>query len=170
MKMQAKKRAGGFALVSYLIGAVSLVILVGTVLSASQYGRGSSDRVWVHANALLNQTEMLRSVLMECASRYGGSSTGAFPAFPATGALASITCPADGQVLLAGRAGAFVPVPPAGLSAWSYVNDATSVRLELTGNATDPTHQPILDMVASRLGGAAQSTSAPKLTVLVVKP
>lgn len=132
---------GGFALV-YVLAAIFLmgVLSAGMALAFRSNGQASGQQAL--AAQLVAQANLVRQKISQCAVEFpaGDNGTGFHPSYPATpvsGLVSDLACPGapvGANNLWTGTDGTFLPRPPTGFTAWTYVNDATSVRIQIQTN------------------------------------
>jgi hypothetical protein len=122
--------------------------------------------------AVVEQVELIRAKLIMCASNYPAGNNGLgyrlpYPAAPASGLVSDLQCPgapAGWQTFWNGTDGVFAPKPLQGMSAWSYVHDATGIRVAISVQHSTSSLQAGLRSAALALGSQA-SVAGSTLTV-----
>lgn len=160
-----RRQPRGYAVLVAVLGAVVLVGAL-TYFSASSDTMGLRNQAYANAAAqVAAQADFIRTRTLLCGSDYpdGSNGTSYRPALPAATAGVSATamvCPGTGQNLWVGTDGVTLPPQPKFMtSGWSYVNDATSARIAITGDQTT------LTMAVNRLGSAATLTAGSPATL-----
>jgi hypothetical protein len=167
--------AGGFAAATALVG-IALFVLLG--VAAATIARGNAKARLFHEikEEMVAQSDLILNTLLLCRTIYpaGDNGTGAhrqYPATPADGTVAALTCPGQGAVSLwSGDARAMAPRRLPGFSAWRYVNDAASVRILTTVTAASTAYyQDLLDAVVAKVGPAQAVRSGDTLTITLIQ-
>lgn len=177
MKMHAHRwlHAGGFAAATALFG-IALFVLLG--VAASTIARGNAKARLFHETKeqMIAQSDLILNTLLLCRTVFpaGDNGTGwhvSYPATPADGTVASLTCPGQGTASIwSGDARAMAPRRLPGFSAWRYVNDTASVRISTTVTAAGTAYyQDLLDAVAAKVGPAQAVRSGDTLTITLIQ-
>lgn len=146
------------ASLSYLIGGNGLA-------STAITSNNKSAQIVAQANLILQQ-------IYGCVSNYptgnnGGSFHLAYPATPTASLVSNLVCPGTSANLWTGVDGIYLPTMPGDFGAWTYTNDATSVRIATT--TTNLTAwQGAMTNAAAKFGAQA-SISGSTLTITVTQ-
>ena len=160
---------------AYILATIALASLAATYIAKSQRGVAQSQFNQDVKNSLTDPYTISRSRISGCAITYpaGNNGTGfhlVYPATPASGLVADLTCPGQsgsnnlwygtGGLTFAAQHRSFLP--------WRYVNDATNIRITITAAvANNPTLQGIMDVLVQRIGASA-SRSGDVLTIILL--
>ena len=124
---------------------------------------------------MIAQSDLISNTLLLCRTIFpsGDNGTGfhaAYPATPGDGLVASIVCPGQSPALIwSGDSRSVAPRALPGFTAWTYVNDVTSIRIT-TSTVTPgiPFFEDLLDAVVTKVGPAQASRSVDTLTITLV--
>ena len=170
------RRAKGFAAATALV-AIGLFALLGAVAATTARSNAKAKQFHEIKEAMISQADLIWNQLLLCQTLFptadNGSGNGVrlqYPATPADSAVASISCPGQSPaVIWSGDYRAMAPRPLAGFGPWTYVNDATSIRISTTAvNANVPYYRDLMDAVASKLGAAQAVRSGDTLTITLI--
>lgn len=167
-----RSQASGFIIapILLLVGLIAAVAVAMATLSRnSSNAQGYRDAT----TQITQQSSMVRQALVDCALIYpmGDNGTIGAKAYPAGATLSNVDdllCPGapSPNGLWVGRHGVFLPAVPSGTTGWKYINDATSVRIQLT--ATSTIAKAVLPGIATNLGSAASTAASGSDVVLTV--
>jgi hypothetical protein len=174
-------RARGFAAATALF-AIGLFVLLGIVAASTARTNAKAKLFQELKDQIGAQSDLISNSLVLCRTIYPAADNGnglvdgngqrirqQYPATPSDGMVASIVCPGQSPALLfTGDSRSLAPRVLGGFTPWSYVNDATSLRISIT--ATNPGiqyYQDLLAAVARRIGSQAVA-SGDTLTVTLV--
>ena len=177
--MQDKRRVSqryqkGF--VGYIYFMLAMLSIV--ALSYSQITRSAavSQHNYDSRQSIINQYQIIRSRIISCAIQYPGGNNGTgfhiqYPATPTGNLVSNLTCPGQSgsNNLWTGTGGSQLPLVPPEFNNWTYVNDATSIRISLTAKigTTDLGAMGMINWLANRLGSSA-SIVGPTLTIVIM--
>lgn len=170
-----RKQKGFF--LGYVLGMVA-VLGVLTALFSQTTPTSSAMGIWSKVNEIVAQTNLIRSLVAQCATDYpsGDNGTGFrinYPGATTLTSVSSLTCPGAPGVpnLWSGTGGVFLPIAPVGFSAWQYINNGADAHIQI--QATSNTGQLItaLAKVQARFGGteATLSTTTWANDTLIIK-
>lgn len=174
-----KRQQQGLAVLTYLLFSIFLFGLIGAMVIKSRWGSSDADKQWGAAMDMVAQANLIRSKLLDCAGNDGDNGTPNNKPFPRTlntaGTLvvakvvteapvtgvnnSGVVCPSNNTQLMSGADGVFLPPPPKGFNAWTYLNntDCISIRLTASSAANSVTWAPALTQAVEKLGAAAAS-------------
>ena len=149
-----------------------VVLLLGLLASAFMRTPSASLVVQIDGNAnnISAQANLIRSRIIKCSIDYpaGDNATTYHTQYPGattwTTDLSGLICPGmpAPNNLWNGTVGIFLPIAPANMGNWQYINDATSVRLKIQAlNASGIT---ALGKAATRFGSGEAALSTTTLT------
>lgn len=169
--LASRRHGEGFAAATVLF-AIGLFVLLGTVTMATSRSNAKARQFQETKDQIVAQAELVFSTLVLCRTIYPAADNGtgfhkAYPATPAApGLVSALVCPGQpGQSIWSGDARAMSPRLLPGFGAWTYVNDAASVRIQLVAsNAGVTFYQDLLDAVVARTGAGVASRSGDSLT------
>lgn len=162
----------GIALLFYVLMVVALVGL----LSATLLRGGDALQAFSSGNfvaSLNGQAALIRSRVLACAIDYPAGDNGSgfqprYPAAPTATAVSTLLCPGSGRNLWNGDDGVNLPPALSGVAPWSYVNDATSIRIAVT--AGNGERAALLVDAAAQLGPQAVVAGNTLTWTLVAAP
>ena len=166
----------GFVL-PLLLGAIAIMATLTAAMTLASRTGLSQVQSAGKIQQLYVQAQLVRTRLFKCGFDYpsGDNGTGYRPQLPAATtavAVSALVCPgaptAAGS-LWSGTDAVWLPAPPGGFGAWTFVNDATSARIVIQG--TSDADLPVINALALRFspGEAAVDTSARQLTIHLQK-
>jgi hypothetical protein len=168
--------AYGFAATTALF-AIALFVMLGFVASSTARNSARAEMFHATKDQMVAQRDLIANLLLLCRTVYpdGDNGTGFHPSYPATpagGLVTSLVCPKTApQSIWFGDANAMKPRPMTGFTPWSYINDATSIRLEITANEAGSTfYRNLLDAVVVKIGNTQAVRSGDTLTITLVNP
>lgn len=152
-----------------------VVALVG-LLSATLLRGGDALQAFSSGNfvaSLNGQAALIRSRVLACAIDYPAGDNGSgfqprYPAAPTATAVSTLLCPGSGRNLWNGDDGVNLPPALSGVAPWSYVNDATSIRIAVT--AGNGERAALLVDAAAQLGPQAVVAGNTLTWTLVAAP
>lgn len=167
-----KRRQSGFV-VAHLFFAIAMMGIVAAGFAAMSRDNASGKWKVETRKTLMAQASLIRDRIILCGVTYpsGNNGTGnhvAYPATPVSGQAVDLLCPGNpdtNKSIWTGRNGAIYPVLPSGFSAWQYVNDATNMRISVTGDGSPQTRDVLSVLVGNY--GAAGSLSGDTLSIIV---
>lgn len=170
-----RKRVSGFG-IGYILGIISLFGVMATGLSAMTSRTARAEFVATATSALFAQQDKIRNAIVLCVVRYPSGNNGTtynikYPAGSTAVAVTSLTCPGDpntNKSIWQGKNGGFLEAPPTGISAWTYINDATGIRFIVTSNGAADLNTA-LDRVAAKLSSTQATRSGNTLTVWMLQ-
>jgi hypothetical protein len=162
----------GFAAATALF-AIALFALLGAVAVNTSRSSAKAQVFQETKDKMAAQSALILNTLLLCGVVYpNGDGTGTgprskYPATPADGLVSSLVCPGQSPSLLwSGDAFAIAPLALPGFSAWTYINDATSIRITTTANNTNVQYyQDLLDAVVKKVGANQGVRSGDTLTI-----
>ncbi len=161
----------GFAAASVLF-AIGLFVLFGAVAATTSRTNAKAKQFHETKESLIAQTDLISNTLTLCRTIYPSGDNGTtfhpqYPATPGDGLVASISCPGQmPEVIWSGDARSMAPRPLAGFAAWTYVNDATSIRIATTAtNPGVPFYRDLMDAVVRKIGPAQAARSGDTMTI-----
>lgn len=179
MWLSSRSKQVGLALLTYLLFAVFLFGALGAMVAKSRWGSNDADKQWGAAMDMVAQANLIRSKLLDCAGNDGDNGTANHKNFPkslntagssvvakvvteapVTGVNNSgVVCPSSNTQLISGADGIFLPPPPKGFNAWTYLNntDCISIRLTASSAASSATWAPALTQAVEKLGSSVAS-------------
>ena len=166
------RRSAGFAAATALF-AIGLVVLLGFVASTTARNGARAQQFHDTKDQMVAQRDLIANMLLLCRAVYpdGNNGTGFHPSYPATpggGLVTSLICPKPATSIWSGDASAMAPRALIGFSSWSYVNDATSIRIYLTTTEAGSTfYRNLMDAVIAKIGAQAVR-SGDTLTITLV--
>ncbi|MFT5590252.1 MAG: hypothetical protein ACI9ZF_002437 [Bradyrhizobium sp.] len=174
MRRCPPRSATGFAAATALF-AIALFVLLGFVASSTARNNARAEMFHATKDQMVAQRDLIANLLVLCRTVYpdGDNGTGFHPSYPATpggGLVTSLVCPKTApRSIWSGDASAMKPRPMAGFTPWSYINDATSIRIEITANEAASTfYQNLLDAVIVKIGNAQAVRNGDTLTITLV--
>ena len=174
MKSTGPQRPGarGFAAATLLF-AIALFVLVGAATTTISRNNTKAKMFHEIKDQMLSQTELTLSMLLLCRTLYpnGDNGTGFHPSYPGASTsvlLDSVVCPGQGSSLWSGDSRAIAPRPLPGFTAFTYINDATSVRIETTATNPDQYYTELMNAVKAKFGDQA-TVAGNKLTIVLVQ-
>ena len=178
MRRNVQHRTGrserGIAL-SYILAVIALLTVATMFVARTQRGTAQALINQENRLALIDQFGLIRSRVIACAVTYPGGDNGTsyrtpFPAAMTRTVVRDLTCPGQpgANNLWSGTGGLSLPAPPSLYSDWRFVNDAASMRLEISARVGGSAiARGVLDGIASRLGNQA-SRSGDTLTIVLM--
>jgi hypothetical protein len=166
------QRGVGFAAVLTIIALLTAVSLATARLHNAA---NTGERVERVREELLQQASLVQGKLIACMASWPGGDNGtgyrvAYPAALTATAVSALACPgapAALQPLWHGADGVLPPRQMPDFGAWSYVNDATSMRVSITAANSYPYTTAALASAALRLGSTQASISGSTLTIVL---
>jgi hypothetical protein len=170
-KFGAKLRQGGFGLISVILSVVVILAaisasMMGGLNTAGMVKAGNVSRV------VVAQAMTIRSRILQCGADYptGQNGTGfrvPFPGASTSAAVSSLVCPGNSLGLWSWPDGVTAPPSIIGFTPWSYVNDASSMRLTIT--STNAESASLSGLIVNMLGVvSSQSGISPSITITFV--
>ncbi len=166
-------RSRGFA-IGYLMFALTMIGLL-SVAAAGTAGRHQRFRtIEDHAAVVGAQFEQIRNALNICVTVYptGDNGTGFHVKYPAGStavAASGLDCPGNpGGVknIFQGQNGGFLDPLPNGFGAWSYVNDASGIKVSVTSSG-DGDRNISLSRAAAKFSQASVTGNTLTIWILV---
>lgn len=152
-RLTARDRQHGFSAITLILASVVLIGILTAVSSMSLNKNQAGMAQSTTTQSMVAQVNLISGKIVKCVADYpaGDNGSGNHLTYPyygtapntakaATGAVSGLYCPGSGTDatsdaadvnLFSGSDGIFLPLPPTGFSAWSYVNDGGSVRIRL---------------------------------------
>ncbi|MDY7572983.1 hypothetical protein [Actimicrobium sp. CCI2.3] len=168
--------ATGFAAATALF-AIGLFVLLGFVASGNARNSARAELFHATKDQMVAQRDLIANLLVLCRAVYpdGNNGTAFHPSYPATpsspSTVSALICPKSGLSIWSGDASATQLRPLTGFTPWSYINDATSIRIAITANEAGSTfYRNLLDAVIAKIGSAQATRSGDTLTVTLVSP
>src|SRR5579859_2309588 len=170
MRKALHSRSSGFA-ISLVIGGFSVVALGSAFLASTTTNRSGRAQVVRASTEISSQLQVLRALLVRCASQFDpgrtivGVSNGAVLAtdmgFPVglNMPLGQVVCPATGALLVTGS-NLVLASPPIGTTGWLYSKGAT-VSLSISVNASSPQALAAKNAICRIVGGFSASEASP---------
>lgn len=148
-------RASGF-ITSYVLTGILLLSIAIAGIAAMNRGGDSGKRQEQVRQAISGQVDLIRSKLISCVVVFpsGDNGTGfrsAYPGTPASGLVSDLVCPGEGA-LWPGGDGVSLPPQPRGFGQWNYANDASSIRITIELDGSDPRDRAGATHAARRFG------------------
>lgn len=163
-----RQRQSGFSVLVALMATALLVSALTVALTGGSGGFSMSGMLAGNNKATLvaGQAALIRSRILQCAIEYpsGNNGTGFRVSYPAAAAITNVsalTCPGSGVGLWNMSDAVEMPPTIEGFNVWRYVNDATSMRIQIVASNSDTT--ALLSSIATKLG-AQSSYSGSTLT------
>jgi hypothetical protein len=167
-KMTRKKNQYGFSLLVLILGCATIAVLLsisiaGTTSTASMF---SSNNI---THVVTGQASIIRARLLQCSTDYptGNNGTGfriSFPAAVTEVNVSALNCPGNSLGLWNWSDGVSAPPSISGFGSWRYINDASSLRISITSNASD--RASLIPNIINFLGvNASMSGSSPSVTL-----
>lgn len=168
------RRAAGFAAASVLF-AVALFVILGAASATIARGNAQARLFQETREQMVAQRDLILNTLILCRTIYPAGDNGntvrqQYPATPGDGLVASLVCPGQSPASIwSGDARALAPRPLPGFSAWTYVNDATSIRIATTAaNSGSQFYRDLMDSTINKVGGTQASRSGDTLTITLI--
>ncbi|GAA4030040.1 hypothetical protein [Actimicrobium antarcticum] len=174
MTRHPPRPANGFAAATALF-AIALFVLLGFVATNTARNNARAEIFHATKDQMVAQRDLIANMLVLCRAVYpdGNNGTGFHPSYPATpgdSLVASLLCPKPMLSIWSGDASAMKPRPLAGFTPWTYVNDATSIRIAVTAlDAGSTFYRNLLDAVIAKVGDQAVRNND-TLTITLVSP
>lgn len=150
----ARSMQSGFALQMILMVIVLLGVLSAAIMMSSRTGVAIATLDALDAT-LTAQAHSIRQRISACTLSYPAGNNGgaAFKSYPAGAGLniEALTCPGAPSAISSlwhGRDGRFAPRSPDGFT-WIYTNDASGVRLILSGSANSAVYSRLIKKFSS---------------------
>jgi hypothetical protein len=145
---------------TFIFAAAALVSVMTAMALLSSNRASKADQQWGTASQITAQANLLRQKILECAAQSQDNATGVHKAYPIGSATAAsaLTCPVTGAAvgtwanIFTGLDGVFLPPAPTGFGAWTYTNDATSVRLALAASGASTSYSMAIAAAAKQFG------------------
>lgn len=178
MWLSSRNKQGGLAILTYLLFSIFLLGALGAAVSLSRWGSNDADKQWSAAMDMVAQANLIRSKLLDCAGNDGDNGTANHKSFPkslnAGGTVTAkviteavdvavtnsgVVCPYSNTQLMSGADGIFLPPPPKGFNAWTYLNntDCISIRLTASSAANSTSWTSALTQAVEKLGSTVAS-------------
>lgn len=173
-RIAPRRSSAGFAATSVLF-AVALFVALGAASVVITRGNVKARLFQETREQMVAQRDLIFNTLVLCRTIYPAGNNGnavrqQYPATPGDGFVSSLVCPGQSPASIwSGDSRAMAPRALSGFGAWTYINDATSIRITTTAiNAGSQFHRDLLDAVVTRIGSAQAVRSGDTLTVTLV--
>lgn len=174
IKNKKMRHQKGVAL-SYVLAFIALLSIATTFFAMTQRGAAQSLVNQENRVALLEQSTLIRSRIIGCTVSFPGGDNGTgfrlpYPAATTAVAVRDLTCPGQSGAnnLWSGTGGLTLPAPPRIFNNWTFVNDATSMRISISAKTPgDLNTRAVMDFVVARLGASASRTGDTMTVVLM---
>jgi hypothetical protein len=160
---------------AYLIAG--LVIISATLVALSyinRSGKQSLELSQASAAEIISQSDGIRSQIMKCGLIYPSGDNGTslsvgsrkrYPRADSETELASLICPGNGENIWNGVNGLQAPAQILYMGGWKLVNDATNLRLTITGQ--EAVGAAAIERAQRRIGNLVSSYSGSTLTIVL---
>jgi hypothetical protein len=162
------------------VAFAGLLVFIGVLVAASvatarlRNAAATGERVERVRDELLQQASTIRGKLLACVVQWPGGNNGTghripYPAATVSAPVDGLECPGAPtalQPLWHGTDGVLVPRPMPDFGAWSYTNDATSMRLSIDAANAFTYTSAAMRSAALRLGTVA-TISGSTLTIVL---
>jgi len=150
-------RQRGFSAITLILASIVLIGILTAAASTSMNKNQAGMAQNTTAQSIVAQVNLVSGKILKCVADYpaGDNGSGNHAPYPyygtapntgvaATGAVSGLYCPGSGAGgttdatdvnLFSGTDGIFLPLPPTGFSAWTYVNDGSNVRILLQASS-----------------------------------
>lgn len=166
MLLLRRNKQYGLAVLSYLLFSVFLLGLIGAIVAKSRMGPDNAGKAWVNGSDIAAQANLIRNKLLDCSTGEGNNGSTNHPSYPlgssagTTTLVSALTCPTNGQSLLSGTDGIFLPPTPTGFNAWQYTNKAACAAGITPATASATPCGVYLDLVATSSTTYTQNADA----------
>ena len=171
------KRSAGFAAATALF-AIGLFLLLGAVVATTARSTAKAKQFHEIKEQMIAQRDLIANMLLLCRTIYpagdNGSGNGVrlqYPATPTDGLVSSLSCPGQGAAtsIWSGDSRALAPRALPGYTAWTYINDSTSIRISTSLVTAGSTyHRDLVDGVIAKIGAGQAVRSGDVLTITLV--
>ena len=172
--LRRHRRSAGFAAATVLF-AVALFVILGAASATIARGNAKARLFQETRERMLAQRDLIFNTLILCRTIFPAGDNGnparqQYPATPGDGKVASLVCPGQSPASIwSGDSRTLAPIPLPGFGGWTYVNDATSIRITTTATTSGSQfHQDLLDAVIAKVGSAQASRSGDTLTITLI--
>lgn len=138
--IRSLQRSGGFAAATALF-AIGLFVLLGAVVATTSRSTAKAKQFQEIKEQMVAQRDLIANMLILCRTIYPNGNNGTlntgllqYPATPADGLVSSITCPgaAAAASIWSGDSRGLAPRALPGYTAWTYVNNGTTISISTT--------------------------------------
>ena len=169
------QRASAGFVASSVLFAIALLVALGAASVTIARGNGKARQFQETREQMVAQRDLIFSALLLCRTIYPSGNNGTifrkpYPAAETAVLVSSLVCPGQSPASIwSNDLSAMVPRPLPGFGAWTYVNDATSLRIATTAvNAGLQFNQDLLDAVVKKIGSSQAVRSGDTLTITFV--
>lgn len=168
--------AHGFAAATVLF-SLALFVMIGVATATLSRNSSKTRQFQETKEQMIAQRDVIWSTLLLCKTIFPAGNNGngfgvrqQFPATPVDGSVASLVCPGQSPTSIwSGDLTTMSPRALPGFGPWTYVNDATSIRITTTAlDAGSLFYQNLMDKVITRIGATQASRSADTLTITLI--
>lgn len=164
------RRQGGF--IAYVVAACALLAVLGA--ATIQVARKSTMGTYVFdtTNSVYAAASLITTKIRYCPLSFPGGNNGTgfavqYPGAATAADVSTLVCPGrSAYTLFTGADGVFLPQTPGGFTGWSYINDASGVRIVLVSDGSTARNS-ILANIAKKFNTTAATYSAGTLTVWI---
>ena len=166
----------GFAAATVLF-SIALFVMIGVASSTLARNSLKSRQFQETKDQMIAQRDVIWSTSLLCKTIFPAGNNGnglgvrqQYPATPGDGSVASLVCPGQSPTSIwSGDLTTMSPRALPGFGPWTYINDATSIRITTTAlDAGSIFYQNLMDKVITRIGATQASRSADTLTITLI--